>query len=298
MNTRNARNPSTSRVARLALLLALSAGGQAMAQTEPTLDQVYQEAQAGRVEHALQLMQPVLRAHPGSAKAHYVEAELLARQGSASKAREELGVADRLAPGLPFAKPESVQSLRRELASPDGVARSSFASSIGRAPAAPGSSIPWGVLLAVGGGGLVAWLLTRLGRPAAGPGLAVPCAYAAQSPAPAWAPAGMSAAGGIPVSAAAPGLASPGGGLGSQVAGGLATGLAVGAGVMAAEAIGKSLFGGQQHAAGMQGLPAETRSDPMVVNTAANPDLGGRDFGVNDAGSWDDAGGGGSDWDS
>ena len=295
MNTRIARDPSTSTVARLALLLALVAGGQAMAQTDPTLDQVYQEAQAGRVEHALQLMQPVLRAHPSSAKAHYVEAELLARQGLATKAREELGIADRLAPGLPFAKPESVQSLRRELASPDGAARSSFVSSIGRTPAAPGSSIPWGVLLAVGGGALAAWLLTRLGRPAAGPGLAVPGAYAAQSPAPAWAPAGTSAA--------APGLASSGGGLGSQVAGGLATGLAVGAGVMAVEAIGKSLFGGQQHTAGMPGLPAETRLDPMVENAAANPDLGGRDFGVNDAGSWDDAGGGGSDgggsdWDS
>ena len=281
--------------ARWALMAALCIGGHAMAQTDPTLDQVYQEAQAGRVEHALQLMQPVLRAHASSAKAHYVEAELLARQGSAGKAREELGVADRLAPGLPFAKPESVLSLRRELAAPEGGVLSSFASSNGRTPAVPGPAIPWGVLLAVVGGALAAWLLTRLGRPAAGPSLAVPGASAAQSPAPTWAPAGMSPA--------APAFASAGSGLGSQVAGGLATGLAVGAGVMAAEAIGKSLFGGQQHAAGMQGLPAETRFDPKVENPAANPDLGGRDFGVNDAGSWDDAGGGGSDgggsdWDS
>ena len=254
---------------------------------------MYQEAEAGRVEHALQMMRPVLQAHPGSAKAHYAEAELLARVGSAAAAREELGAADRLAPGLPFAKPESVVSLRRALAAPEGATRIAFAPSIGQTPAAPAAAIPWGVVLAVGGGALVAWLVTRLGRTAAGPGLAVPGAYAAQAqpqpqaqaPSPTWAPADMGMG-------AATGPASLGGGLDRQVAGGLATGLAVGAGVMAAEAIGKRLFSGPQHAAGLQALPADGRFDPMLDNAAASPDLGGRDFGVNDASAWDDAGGG------
>jgi hypothetical protein len=40
-------------------------------------------------------------------------------------------------------------------------------------------------------------------------------------------------------------------------------------------------------------------SDPSSID---NPDMGGQDFGVNDAGSWDDGGGGGDigggDWDT
>ena len=292
------RNASTATWARWALLLALSFSGWAMAQGEPTLDQVYQAAQAGRVEQALEMMQPVLKAHPGSAKAHFVEAELLARQGLAAQARDQLAQAERLAPGLPFAKAESVHNLQRALAAPQG----SKAIDAGHRPAmgeraapASGSSMPWGVLLAVGGGALAAWVLMRLGRPAA----AQSVAGAAGTPGPTagqgWAVPGMNTsvqASGMPVQAASSGL-------GSQLAGGLATGLAVGAGVVAAESIGRSLFGGAAHAAPAPLQAPPSGYDPVFGNTVANPDMGGNDFGVNDAGSWDDAavGGGSSDWD-
>jgi Flp pilus assembly protein TadD len=53
------------------------------------------------------MMQQVLVAHPNSAKAHFVQAELSARQGNLARAQEELTTAEKLAPGLPFAKPES-----------------------------------------------------------------------------------------------------------------------------------------------------------------------------------------------
>ncbi|KQP22464.1 tetratricopeptide repeat protein [Pseudorhodoferax sp. Leaf267] len=292
MTVRIAHHNGAAALARWALWLALAFSGLAMAQAEPTLDQVYQAAQAGHVEQALQLMQPVLEAHPNSAKAHFVESELLARQGRASLARDALAQAERLAPGLPFAKPEAVQSLRRQLASPQAAAARTSA----LAPAAPvpasGSSLPWGVLLAVGGGALVAWMLMRLGRPAAGA-----AAGAAPAAPQGWAVPGMNTA--MPPGPVATPAAAPVG-FGRQMAGGLATGLAVGAGVMAAESIGRNLFGTSAHAATAPEQAMPSAYDPVFGNTAVNTDMGGNDFGVNDIGSWDDSavGGGSSDWDT
>jgi hypothetical protein len=60
-------------------------------------------------------MQGVLQQHPQSAKAHYVEAQLLYRASKLDQARTELATADRLEPGLPFAKPEAVAMLRAQL---------------------------------------------------------------------------------------------------------------------------------------------------------------------------------------
>jgi hypothetical protein len=90
-----------------------------------------------------------------------------------------------------------------------------------------------------------------------------------------------------------------GSGIGGHLMGGLATGLAVGAGVMAAEAIGKSLMGGHE---------GSTRSLDNGGNAgyeqpfSGNNDMGGQNFGVNDTSSWDDGGssggGDGGGWDS
>src|SRR3974390_1542420 len=93
--------------------------GQAFA--EPTIDQVYKAAEAGNFSQAQQMMDEVLRAHPNSAKAHYVEAELLARQGRVAAARDELRTAERLEPGLPFARAQAVQDLQRRLGGQGGL---------------------------------------------------------------------------------------------------------------------------------------------------------------------------------
>lgn len=291
------RHTSTTTWARWVLLAALTFSGWAQAQSEPTLDQVYQAAQAGRVEQALEMMQPVLKAHPDSAKAHFVQAELLARQGLAEQARAQLAQAERLAPGLPFAKADAVHNLQRALAAPQGGKapdRGPRAAVVERAAPAPRASVPWGVLLAVGGGALVAWMLMRLGRPAPAQSFNNPVGPAASAPGQGWAVPGMN------TSVAAPGMPgqAAGGGLGSQLAGGLATGLAVGAGVVAAESLGRSLFGGTSH--GAAAPAADAGYEPQFGNAAANADMGGTDFGVNEVGSWDDSavGGGNSDWDT
>ena len=317
---------------RLAKLLALAAFmgaglGLALAQAEPTMNQIYQAAQAGNVDEAQVMVQQVLISHPNSAKAHYVQAELFARQGLASRGRDALVLADKLAPGLPFAKPEAVQALRAQLASKPGVsatkepANRAFGALEPAAPAAP-SSFPLGLGLALGGAAIAVAILLLRRKPASAP--VTPAAYAG--------PPGMvspgtlgsglsgpqtfgSAAGAAPGYGQAaygqpgygqqpygqPGVGQPAGsGIGSKVAGGLAAGLAVGAGVMAAQAIGRSFSGNnEQHPAHLNDNAA-SGGQPLQ----GNADLGGQNFGINDTSSWDDAGGssdgggGGGDWDN
>jgi tetratricopeptide (TPR) repeat protein len=89
----------------------------AFAEEEATMHQVYSAAESGKFNEALSMMDKVLRDHPDSAKAHFVEAELLAKQGLFSQAEVELKAAERLRPGLPFAKPEALQNLKSLISS-------------------------------------------------------------------------------------------------------------------------------------------------------------------------------------
>lgn len=308
------------RIGKWLAVAALLSFGFAMAQTEPTLKQVYAEAQAGRLEQAQVMMQQVLVAHPGSAKAHFVQAELSARQGKMSHARDALATAEKLAPGLPFAKPEAVQALRTQLAakssppannSPSSRAPATAAPAAYSAPAAPSSSFPWGLALALGGGAIAIAIFMSRKKPT--PALMPQAAYAN----PGAMQGGLNGQQGFGMGnnmgggAMAPGYGQPaygqpgygqpaGSGIGGRVMGGLATGLAVGAGVMAAQAIGKSLMGNDAPAHQPDNA-ANNGYEPF----AGNNDLGGQNFGVNDSGSWDDGGalassdgGGGGDWDS
>lgn len=88
--------------------------------------------------------------------------------------------------------------------------------------------------------------------------------------------------------------AAPAGGLGSQVVGGLATGLAAGAGVMVAESIAHRLFAPEPPRWDRPERGAATADDARPPE----PDLGGNDFGVGDASTWDDASNDGGGWDS
>ena len=297
---------------------ALLGCGFAMAQSEPTLKQVYAEAQAGRLEQAQVMMQQVLVAHPGSAKAHFVQAELAARQGKMSHAREALATAEKLAPGLPFAKPEAVQALRTQLAAKHNAPANNGASNPSNrpmataAPAAPASSFPWGLALALGGGAIaIAIYMSRKKSELA----SMPQSSYAN---PGTMQGGLTGQQGFGMGntinpnmgggAMAPGygqqpgaMGQPAGmGLGGKVMGGLATGLAVGAGVIAAQAIGKSLMGNDASPAHQPNNPDNNNGYQPI---AGNNDLGGQNFGVNDTGSWDDgdalaSSSGGDDWDS
>ena len=250
---------------------------------EPSLQQVYDAAHAGNFSQAQGMMDQVLQNHPNSAKAHFVEAELQAKQGRIEAARTELATAQRLDPAMAFAKPGAVAELQSLLASPVSPAAGSFAAPV--RPTAQGG-LPWGLLLL--GGGLIAavvWFVRTQRRQVVAPMGMGPMGGGAQPyPAPAYGAPGY-------------GPMAPQGGMGSSLLGGLATGAAVGAGMVAGEALMHRVFEGGHQA------NAAPMLDPNSVgqNPEQRYDLGGNDFGVADAGGWDsggggDMGGGGGDW--
>ena len=261
----------------IVLWLSLGLGWSALAAAEPSLHEVYQVAEQGRYIEAQGMMEQVLKNHPNSAKAHFVAAELLARQGLMAQAATELRTAEQLQPDLAFAKPQAVSALKALLTTP----RQSLPSTTGRVAAPPGAvpagGLPWGLIL--GGLGLIGfiYLASRFmqQRQASVP---APLAYPGYGPAgPAY---GASGPGYGPM--APGGMAAPsGGGLGSSIMGGLATGAAVGAGMVAGEAL-------------MRHFTDPQRGAPPVANPGLGSawelpadDLGGTDFGVTDAGGWD-----------
>lgn len=272
----------------LALALTLSFG-LAMAQSEPSLTEVYAAAQAGKVEQAQVMMQQVLIAHPNSGKAHFVQSELYARQGNLARAKESLAKAEKLSPGLPFAKPEAVQSLRSRLTAASGngaAANSAWSGSAAVAAPAPSSSwlLPTTVAVAVIALGFFVFRkkspVPAYGQPAYTGSLNGPQTFGSS--------VGSGAVMQPPYGQAA------GTGLGGKIMGGVATGLAVGAGVMAAEAIGRNLMGGHNS-------PSPDNLANSLGTPAPSYEMGGQDFGINNSSTWDDAGSadlGGGDWDS
>ena len=242
--------------------------GTALAANDPTLHQVYQATQAGRLDEAQQMMNQVLKDHPDSAKAHYVEAEILVRQGRRSDAASELQTAQRLSPGLSFASPEAVSTLRAAIDGQGG-------------PVQKRQGFPWGMLFLGIGAIFVIYFLFRSfagrsryvqaqpygGQPGFGPGYGQGCG-------PGYGPVGG------------------GGGMGSGILSGLATGAAVGAGMVAGEEIAHHLMGGGN----------QTPDSNMTA--ASDSWSSNQDFGVADNSSWDDGSsfadnsdfGGGGDW--
>jgi hypothetical protein len=277
---------------------------------DASIHQVYQAAEAGKFIEAQAMMDKVLRDHPNSGKAHYIEADLLAKQGKFAQAATELATAERLAPGLPFAKPAAVEQLRaltarahkapattaptRAAAIADAGPDLSYAR---QSPAAPaGGGMPWGMILAIGA--VIVLALAWFRKKAAGQ--AAQQRYS-QSAGPAGTPGvgtgypQYANAGNAPFGAGVG--APPGGGIGSGIMGGLATGAALGAGMVAGQALMHRFTDGDgnRHSSGnnLTGADPLATPDPLFDTPPLNDDMGGSDFGISDPGSWDDGGGGG-----
>ena len=261
------------------------------AQAEPTIAEIYATAQSGKLDQAQVMVQQVLISHPKSAKAHFVQSELFARQGNLSRAREALVLAETEAPGLPFAKPEAVQHLRAQLAVTQPLATSG-ATAAPHTPPSPASSGNWALpVLLTGGVMLLGYFMFRKRAPAADP--QAPVYPSGLSGPQTFGTAGQGSYG-QPMYGQAPSS-----GLGGKIMGGVATGLAVGAGVIAAEAIGRSLMGDHNARASS----VENYDNGTPGSFSGNADMGGQSFGLNDTSSWDDAGsssdgGISGDWDN
>jgi hypothetical protein len=247
---------------------------------DPGIEQVYAAANAGHLDQAQQMMRQVLHDHPGSGKAHFVEAELLAKQGDLSGARNELTTAERIDPGLPFAKPNAVQELKSLLANDTP---RNMVPYVGTTH----SRFPFGLIaMLLVGGCIVAYLVRRRSQ-----AVIVQGATGGSS----FGYGGYQAGAGSYGNGTAP--VGPSGGLGSGIVGGLATGAAMGAGVVAGEALMHRLMDGN-HTAQPLSAPIPSGSWDDMQPREQNYDMGGNDFGLNDDTSWDDASssGGGDDW--
>ena len=250
------------------------------------------------------MIQQVLVVHPKSGKAHFVRAELYARQGKLDLARDSLASAENLSPGLPFAKYESSQALRSQLLSASGPrVRSSSAANYAEPATLASSSMNWARPLLLASVVIVAgYFIFRRRAPAPTAeqssytnqgGLSGPQSFGtggSNAMSPSYPPQPGYPQSGYPPQA--------GSGLGGRIMGGVATGLAVGAGVMAAEAIGRNLMGNHNSMAGRSNN--SNINDFQPINS--NSDMGGANFGVDNSSSWDDAAspdvGSGGGWDT
>jgi hypothetical protein len=255
----------------LVLLLAVFlTNGIALADNSPTLDQVYQAAHAGRLDDAQKMMDKVLKEHPNSAKAHFVEAELSAKQGQIGNAEDELKTAERLKPDLSFANPQAVQDLKNRIAATHRVSQSPS----GSYQAEPSNNFPWGLLLlGVGVIAVIVFVMRAMNsrNPATFPSNYQPgMQNASASPLPMQ-----------PYGAGMAPMGSAGGGIGSGIMGGLATGAAVGVGMVAGEALAHHF---------MDGGRSEVSNVAPVADSwgSSSNNMGGSDFGIADTSSWDD----------
>ena len=270
MNIRKAINLFVSVFAAAVLLTSNAAFAEA------TLPEVYQAVQSGQMAKADAMMKEVLQNHPNSAKAHYVASELYLKEGKLEAARNHFIKAQNLAPGLPFAQPESVQKLQVQLASGAGtpaVGQTSIFS----------NPLFWGLIaiLVIG----VAIVMKRRKAEAVQ-------VYNAPSAGYPGTPGGPTAYPGGPGGPGTPGYpgAPAAGGMGSGLMGGLATGAALGAGMYAGQALASNLMGGRDG-----GHSNGDHNANSSMNQVGGPASLDPNFGVRDASSWDD--GGASSWD-
>jgi hypothetical protein len=234
---------------------------------EPTLSEVYQTAQAGHLQEAEAMMTQVLNAHPDSAKAHFVKAEILAKEGRIAEARTEFYTAQRIQPSLLFAKPVAVDMLKRKLAITDQVSNETVAPKSGISS----TSLIWGALIVIA---FIVWMIIRSRSRPAYPNMSN--AYGANPAMPNAGPGYY------------PPQAGAGGGLGSGIVGGLATGAAVGAGIVAGEVLMHRMLD-DDHPNNGNYVPDSNQ------HQSDNFDMGGNDFGVTDNNSWDDSSSGSND---
>jgi hypothetical protein len=217
-------------------LLGLSA----LAWALPSLQQVESEVRQGHYAQAESMMREVVAAKPGSARAHYVYAEILAHDGKVGLAAEEAKTARQIDPDVKFTDPEKFRSFEAALLRAQAPAARTPLTPAPVESAAPAQVAPariapaaaampsWVWLAALAAIAFVLWRLFSRSRGTPAAGAALPSAGygTAMPPGPAGSPYG---AGPAPTPYG-PGYAPqrPGGGLlglGLGAAGGLAAGM-------------------------------------------------------------------------
>ena len=250
----------------IALMLAAPA-----AWAEPSVAQVTQAIQAGRLDQAQSMMREVLVAHPQSAEAQYVEARILARQGHWTDAAAALQKSEQLAPGMPFVKAQVLTSFKKSL-------QSHVNKPVGKISKAS----HWSTVLAFFLGlvafiALISMFLRRRRQQAS-------MMYRGQPSGPFG---GMNGYGPMNPGGAMGGMPQQGGGLGSSLTSGIATGVGVGAGLAAGQALAGSLFGHGNESGNAAGDSSNNDLGLTDDSWGNDPLASNDDFGLDDGGdSW------------
>jgi hypothetical protein len=272
----------------------------AVAWAVPTVQQVQTEVQQGNYSRAETMMREVVDAKPGSAKAHYLYAEILAHNGSFAKATEEAGKARQLDPEIRFTQPDKFQAFEKLLEREQKPAqRSETSTTVLPAPVAaeplraPAGGIPgWVWLAALGVVGYLLWRGFSRSRVASSPSGSFGMPATAPSNGYGAAPMGGYGAGAPYANAPA---ASPSGGLlrtGLAVAGGVAAGMMVDEMLHHRQGAGTDSLSGLQHGV----FDAPPTDDAANELERRNVDFGnGNDWDAGDAGVDLGGGGGGTD---
>ena len=257
----------------------------------PSEQQVQDAVKQGNYTQAQSMMAEVVAEKPGSAKAHYVYAELLAHNGAFAKAAEETNKARDLDPKIGFTDPAQFsafqQSLQREVNQPARAARNSSSSAAASvAPALPtsaptrGGGIPgWVWLAGLVVIGIMLWRGFSRSRAAGGmPGTAPAAGYGQAPMNQGYGPQGPYGAGGVPMQQ----------GRGSGL---LGTGLAVAGGVAGGMLLDEAL---RHHGdgAGNAGLGG---GGAGFIPDANASELENRSIDFGNGNDWDSGGGGGID---
>jgi hypothetical protein len=309
----------------VSLALALVA---AVAFALPTTQEVEAQVRQGNYSQAEAMMNEVVTARPGSARAHYVYAEILAHNRNFAKAADEAQKARQIDPALSFTDPAKFRAFEQLLAREQSAPKSSSGSlNIGPSGpssdrAAPARTAPTreapvreatgtpGWLWGLGAIALawVAWRMMARRRAAGAAGIA-----AGPAGATGYAPMNPNAGGPYgPGNAYAPGQPIGPAATGRAGSGMLGTGMAVAGGVAGGMLLNEML--NRRHEGGATGNAAQAGNDGLVpgifdtggdAQVAANElqsrevDFGsGNDWGGDAGGSIDvgDVGGGGDDW--
>ncbi len=261
------------------LVIIVFATAMAFADNVPTIHQVYQTAKSGDLNGAHQMVEQVLKVHPESAKAHFVDAEILVRQGDLSDAKNELVKAEQLAPGLPFAKPQAVQNLKQHLQSPSNA---SLNPSIAGTTQPSNRSVPWMMIIMAVGAILLIWLAIRAFSSRNSNGY--PAQYNGGNPTSGINPNPNNPYGPNPGYGGGQPYPPQSSGLGGGIMSGLATGAAAGAGFVAGEELMHHFMDTPSSNSNSNNV-----NNTPIVNNEPSYDMGGNDFGVEDNSSWDDS---------
>lgn len=265
------------------ILTALLVAFAAVAWALPSLQDVEAEVKAGRYAQAETMMREVVDAKPGSARAHYVYAEILAHQGKVALAAEEAQKARVIDPDVRFTDPEKFRSFeatllqaQRPAPRPAQDARRSQPVAPA-APATASSGIPsWIWLVGLVVIGIVLWrAFTRSRNAAVGGAMAAPGAgYGV--------PGQPGGPGGYPPGAVPPGYAPQRGSM-------LGTGLAAAGGVAAGMLASELLHRRSEHNVDDNGGQGGAFDSPDAGRGA----LEDRPIDFGSGGDWDSGGGGG-----